>query len=333
MGLSGECYGALKTGFYSQKCVSTKTTRESSGSWTRTRTVTSSVDVEHTVRSAMAEAFNDDPSIVAALLRMHFHDCFVKGCDASILLDRNGDGGDTEKKAGANLSVRGYEVIDDIKSILETKCPRVVSCADIITMATRDAVFFSSGGEIEYGVETGRLDGKESRASNVILPSPTVSVSDSIKAFKQKGLGVNDMVYLLGGHTVGVAQCGFFEDRLYNFKGSSRPDPTMDPSLVRKLRFQCPRGSLSSAFLDQTPGSSMVMDESFYNQIMMNRGVLEIDQKLANDGQTRNIVSALATGLVDFRHKFGEAMVKMGRIGVITDATKGEIRRSCRATN
>ncbi|KAM6596091.1 hypothetical protein CsatA_006615 [Cannabis sativa] len=323
MGLSGECYGALKNGYYSLKCMSTTTNRESSGSWTRTRTVTSSVDVEQTVRTAMKQAYNDDPSIVAALLRMQFHDCFVKGCDASILIDRNKNGAATEKRAGANLSVRGYEIIDDIKNIFETQCPNVVSCADIITMATRDAVFFSSSGEIDYGVENGRLDGKESKASNVNLPSTKISVSDSIKAFQQKGLGVNDMVYLLGGHSVGVSECTFFEDRLYNFGGSNRADPTMDSSLVSRLKLQCPPGSLSSAFLDQTPRSSMVID----------KGVLAIDQKLANDAQTKSIVSALAKGSVDFRQKFGEAMVKMGRIGVITDATKGEIRKFCRSTN
>lgn len=59
-----------------------------------------------------------------------------KGCDASILLD----GPSSEKTAGPNGSVRGYELIDSIKSILESICPGVVSCADIIVMATRDAV-------------------------------------------------------------------------------------------------------------------------------------------------------------------------------------------------
>lgn len=59
-----------------------------------------------------------------------------KGCDASILLD----GSSSEKTAVPNLSVRGYEVIDTVKAAVEAKCPGLVSCADIIVMATRDAV-------------------------------------------------------------------------------------------------------------------------------------------------------------------------------------------------
>ena len=63
-----------------------------------------------------------------------------QGCDASILLD------DTasftgEKNAGPNAgSLRGYEVIDAIKTQIEASCKATVSCADIVALAARDSV-------------------------------------------------------------------------------------------------------------------------------------------------------------------------------------------------
>ena len=92
--------------------------------------------VEAIVRATVKSHFRLDPTVAPGLLRMHFHDCFVRGCDASVLLV----GLRTERAAPPNLSLNGFEVINDAKSRLERACPGIVSCADILAIAARDSV-------------------------------------------------------------------------------------------------------------------------------------------------------------------------------------------------
>lgn len=56
-----------------------------------------------------------------------------------------------EKFALSNInSLRSYEVVDEVKEALEKVCPGIVSCADIIIMASRDAVAFVSSSRFFY---------------------------------------------------------------------------------------------------------------------------------------------------------------------------------------
>ncbi|OAE19413.1 hypothetical protein AXG93_4273s1070 [Marchantia polymorpha subsp. ruderalis] len=66
--------------------------------------------------------------------------CIIwQGCDASVLL--NGPG--TEKAAAVNKLLKSFEIIDKAKQELETVCPGVVSCSDILQYAARYSVVAS----------------------------------------------------------------------------------------------------------------------------------------------------------------------------------------------
>lgn len=308
--LSGHCYGQLKVGFYNGKCGEN--------------------DVEKVIHEAVKQKITADPDTVSDLVRLLFHDCFVRGCDGSIFLDGN----DTEKTAPPSKDLGGLKTVDDIKAAVEKVCPEVASCADVLVIAARAAISLAGGKW--YEVETGRRDGLVSRSSEAIanIPPPTIPVPQAIKLFAQKGLNKDDFVVLLGGHTVGTAHCHSFKERLYNFRNTNKADPTISSSLIQLLRNTCPLNSQSDGetFLDQTPNSHFTVDNGYYKQILAHNGTMEIDQYMGLHPLTRGLVKGLADSPNQFRNKFGPAMVKMARIGVLT-GNQGEIRKTCNSVN
>ncbi|KAL0321988.1 UNVERIFIED_CONTAM: Mitogen-activated protein kinase kinase kinase [Sesamum calycinum] len=285
------------------------------------------------VRSGVLSAIVNETRIAASLLRLHFHDCFVDGCEGSILLDDSSNF-TGEKNAFPNRnSARGFEVIDAIKENVEKACPSTVSCADILTLAARDAVFLTGGPF--WPVALGRRDGLTANetAANTDLPSPFEPLENITAKFVAKGLDLKDMVVLSGGHTIGFAQCFTFKPRLFNFDGAGNPDPILDQSLLGSLRSVCPNQDDSDTNLVALDAAtSSRFDNSYFRSLVNNSGILQSDQDLMGDNQTAALVLSYSKFPFLFSKDFGKSMAKMSCIGVLT-GQDGEIRKNCRVVN
>ncbi|KAJ4870361.1 Peroxidase 69 [Raphanus sativus] len=206
------------------------------------------------VESIVASVFDNMSSLTRL---MHpgfcvciFHDCFVRGCDGSVLIAGN----NTERTAGPNRSLRGFEAIEEAKTRLEAACPGIVSCADILTLAARDAVVLTGGQS--WRVPLGRLDGRISQASDVILPGPNDAVDKQKRDFAAKTLNTLDLVTLVGGHTIGTAGCGLVRGRFFNFNGTGQPDPQLIRLSYHWFRLDALKLETQSARVDLDEGSA-----------------------------------------------------------------------------
>ncbi|KAF3786003.1 Peroxidase 5 [Nymphaea thermarum] len=290
---------------------------------------TSCPPVEIIVRSIVAAAVIENPGIAAGLIRLHFHDCFVRGCDASVLL--RSANGTAERDAIPNASLRGFEVIDSAKAQLEAACPNTVSCADILAFAARDSAAFV--GDTDYVIPAGRRDGSISIDTEALsnLPSPTSTLAELINAFAAKNLTELDMVTLSGAHSIGVAGCGSFSNRLFNFSSTSQVDPTLDPDYAAFLLSRCPNDTATAKVnLDSiTPD---VLDNNYYLGLTRNLGLLTSDQALLTTTTSTAMVMENVYNPSRWARLFTQSMVKMGAIQVLT-GTQGEIRRNCNVVN
>ncbi|XP_010484845.1 PREDICTED: peroxidase 2-like [Camelina sativa] len=285
-------------------------------------------DTERIVRRVTQQYVSRKPSLAAALLRMYFHDCFVRGCDGSILLKSPNN--DAERNAVPNLSLRGYEVVDAAKAALERRCPGVVSCADVLALVARDAVLVIRGPW--WPVPLGRRDGRISSISEVNLPSPFANITTLKQNFADKGLNAKDLVVLSGAHTIGISTCALVNARIYNFTGRGDFDPAMNPSYVRALKKRCKPTDFRST-VDMDPGSVKRFDSHYFNVVAQRKGLFTSDSTLLDDFDTRHYVQIQAlTNGISFNRDFSDSMFKLGFVEILT-GRKGEIRRKCAFVN
>ncbi|KAK9286533.1 hypothetical protein L1049_014931 [Liquidambar formosana] len=285
------------------------------------------------VRFGVWAALRNDTRIAASLLRLHFHDCIVNGCDGSVLLDDTKDF-KGEKNAFPNRnSLRGFEVIDNIKADVERACPSTVSCVDILTLAAREATILSGGSF--WPVPLGRRDGTTAseNAANKQIPSPIEPLESIIAKFTSKGLDVKDVVVLSGAHTIGYAQCFTFRRRLFNFKESGKPDPTLNSLLLSNLQSTCPNTDQTNSKLAPLDSvSTYRFDNVYYKNLMNNMGLLESDQALTGDPKTVAMVNSYSKYPNLFSNDFAASMVKLGYVGILT-GKDGQIREKCGSVN
>ncbi|KAM3285561.1 peroxidase 7 [Capsicum chacoense] len=281
--------------------------------------------LESIVHKKMEEWVKKDYSLAPALMRLHFHDCFVRGCDGSILLDHEG----SERSANASKTLRGFEVIDDIKKEVEKACPKTVSCADILTAAARDATV-AVGGPY-WMVPYGRKDGTVSTAKEAdeLVPMGHELVTDLLEFFQSKGLNVLDLVVLSGAHTIGRTTCESLQYRLYNYNGTRKPDSRLDHLYLNYLGRKC---RWSSEYVDLDAVTPKKFDVQYYKNLQKGMGLLLTDQLLYTDPRTAPIVTALASQPDVFESMFAASMVKLGNIqDYLSDG--GEVRLNCARVN
>ncbi|GKB42655.1 peroxidase 3-like protein, partial [Tanacetum coccineum] len=227
LAILGLVQGDLKLGFYTSSCPK----------------------AEKIVQDYVNKHIPNAPSLAAALIRMNFHDCFVRGCDASILLNfTSASGNQTEKVAIPN----------------------------------------QTGGP-SWKVPTGRRDGLLSNASEALaqIPAPFNNITVLIQNFANKNLDVKDLVLLSAAHTIGISHCPSFSNRLYNFTGVGDRDPSLDSEYADNLRSRkCRTQNDNTTKVEMDPGSRSLQNffsEFASSMVKMN----QIEVKTGTSGEIR----------------------------------------------
>ena len=94
-----------------------------------------------------------------------------------------------------------------------------------------------------------------------------------------------------GAHTIGYARCFTLKQRLFNCKGTGKPDPSLDASLLQHLQKLCPDNNSSNPNLAPLdPVTTYTFDSMYYKNLVKNLGLLPTDKAVVRDGTTASLV-------------------------------------------
>jgi peroxidase len=186
-----------------------------------------------------------------------------------------------------------------------------------------------SGGPF-FEVPLGRRDGFSPASSDQVgtLPAPFFDVPTLLDSFKNRSLDTADLVALSGAHTVGLAHCGSFSNRL-----PPNADDTIDPAFRARLAAKCandPAGNTVTQVLDmRTPDA---FDNKYYFDLIAKQGLFTSDQGLMNHPASKRMATRFSLNQAAFFDQFSRSVVKMSQMDVLT-GNAGEIRLNCAVRN
>ncbi|KAI3822604.1 hypothetical protein L1987_10198 [Smallanthus sonchifolius] len=286
-------------------------------------------NAEEIVKEEVIRLYHKHGNTAVSWIRTLFHDCMVKSCDASILLESI-NGIQSEKISTRNMGMRNFKYINTIKDALERSCPMTVSCADVVALSARDGVVLLGGPHIE--MKTGRKDSKESHLAEIdgFLPNHNDSIMFVLSRFQSVGIDVEGTVALLGAHSVGRVHCANIVDRLY-----PTVDPTLDANYAEYLKGRCPHPQPDPKAVEYARNdlkTPMTLDNNYYKNIMNNKGLLLVDQQLVSSPVTSSFVENMAADNDYFHEQFSKALLTLSENNPLSEAD-GEVRRDCRFVN
>ncbi|KAF9618446.1 hypothetical protein IFM89_001169, partial [Coptis chinensis] len=132
----------------------------------------------------------------------------------------------------------------------------------------------------------------DSSAPGVSSPSNSSPVSE-ISCSNHSSMS-SDQFTTSSAHSIGIIDCQFFHNRLYNFVGSGGPGPSLEPGFLNQMRSRCN----NSGDLHVEPGMNMDYEGTtrsrfgthYYKRLVERKGILHADQQLMTSEATASWV-------------------------------------------